>query len=238
MKRTIILRGTPIEYDIQKKNVKNVNIRIKSDLTVHVSAPFRVSQKDIDGILQGKADFILSALKKYEARAKSAEGFAKDSSVKDGVTIFGKLLPVTVIEGKKNKADITDVGILVTLKNTEDKTALQKSLNAALDYLLRERVTELCRKAYPDFEKYLPHFPEIKFRRMKSRWGSCNFRKHILTFNYHLVRAPLDCVEYVVYHEFTHFIHHDHQKGFYSELSRHVPDYKIKRKALQNVSIN
>ena len=238
MKKTILLQGRAIEYDLQRKRVKNINIRVKSDLTVRVSASSRVSQDQIENILREKADFILSALSKYEARQKSAPKASKDVYGNDTVMLFGEILPITVVVGKKKKAEARENDLLVTLKDVNDGEARRKAISAALDAILARTVEELCQEIYPDFEDYLPHFPEIKYRHMKSRWGSCNYKKYILTFNYHLVHAPIDCIEYVVYHEFTHFIHPDHSKAFYAEVSRYVPDYKEKKNKLQSVIID
>ncbi len=236
MIKEIFLGDRLISYDLQKKKVKNVNIRIKNDLTVHVSAPARVSQKQIEEILLKRAEFILSALQKYEKRFEKARKHSNSEA--DTVVLFAESLPVTVTEGKRNKAEINKDGVFVTLKDTNDSAARKKAIDSALDAILRETVDELCRRVSPQFEKYIPCFPKIKYKRMKSRWGSCNYKKYILTFNYHLVRAPLDCVEYVVYHEFTHFIHPNHSKAFYFELSRYVPDYTEKKKRLGEVIIN
>ena len=238
MTKSIILSGTQIEYDLQKKKVKNVNIRIKRDLTVHVSAPMKVSQVDIDRILIEKSDFILSALKKYEDLSHSAPKiFAK---LDDGnlITIFGDIIPLSLQKGSQNRVEMAKGNLVLTVKDTEDIDLKKRLLQKHLDELCREMIESICADVHPCFAKYVPRMPEVKFRHMKSRWGSCNLTKNILTFNYALVHAPVDCIEYVVYHEFTHFIHQDHSKSFYSELSRFVPDYKEKRKRLAKVNID
>ena len=230
MKKTIKLSGKPIEYDLQRKKVKNVNIRIKSDMSVCVSAPQRVPQADIERILMEKADFILSALSKYEKRQELLAEAVGD----DRVEILGSILPVEVISGKKTKAEITDSRVLVTLKDITDGEARSKAISALLDSLCRDTVEDICRAVYPKFAGYTKGFPEIKFRHMKTRWGSCNYKKEVLTFNYSLIHAPRECIEYVVYHEFTHFIHHDHSPGFHNALSRFVPNEKQLKKELEN----
>ena len=233
MKKSIWLRGRLVEYDLQKKKIKNVNMRVKSDLSVHVSAPMRVSQKQIDEILLSKAEFILSALSKYEERQKIRDKECDGNSV----TILGKKLPITIIEGNKNQAIISGDFINVILKDTEDSAAYQKAILSALDALCRETVIEICREVYPKFEKHVSDFPDIKIRHMKSRWGSCTPKKALLTFNYSLIHAPRECIEYVVYHEFTHFLHPNHSKAFYLELSRYLPDYKDRKKRLEAIGI-
>lgn len=70
MLRRIDINGTIITYSMQYKNVKNINLRIKSDGTVHVSANYFVSQKHIESFLGSKSDFIIGALNKIALKSK------------------------------------------------------------------------------------------------------------------------------------------------------------------------
>ena len=238
MKKTIMLRGRAVEYELQRKKVKNINIRIKKDLTVNVSASPKVTTAAIEKILREKADFIISALEKYEELA--SQSIKSPSNLKDcdNVPVFGYPVPLSLRQGNKSSVEMTDGRLILTVKDTNDLALKKKTLQKYLDELCRDMIERLCQKVHPSFTKYVPKMPEIKFRHMKSRWGSCNSSKKLLTFNYALVHAPVDCIEYVVYHEFTHFIHQDHSKSFYFELSRFVPDYKEKRKRLAKVNID
>jgi len=101
---------------------------------------------------------------------------------------------------------------------------------------IRPFILSFCKKAYPYFKEKGVSYPEIKFRKMTSRWGSCNPSKKILTFSTNLMYAPPECVKYVVWHEFTHFLQANHSKAFYAELEKVCPDWKICRKKLKNVS--
>ena len=204
-------------------------------MSVHVSASPRVSIKEIEAILIQKADFILSAINKYEEKLKSRK--EKRGDDENFVNIFGKRLSINILSGDQNQAQICEDGIFVTLKNVKDKAALENTVQKILDRLCINTVDQLCRKIYPEFENYVPSFPEIKYRHMTSRWGSCNYKKRVLTFNYHLIHAPLDCIKYVVYHEFTHFIHPNHSKEFYSALSEHLPRHKELKSMLQKTDI-
>jgi predicted metal-dependent hydrolase len=230
MIQEIILGDEAIRYDLQRKKVKNINIRIKRDLSVNVSASPKVAQRDIERILREKSDFILSAIKKYRKIASEEEKMAKNPCA---VLVFGVELPIIAESGKKNKALIEKEQITLTLKDTADKAAREKAIKTMLDALLREKVEEICREVYPSFKSFCQGFPTLKFRNMKSRWGSCNFKDQALTFNYSLIHAPVECIEFVIYHEFTHFIHPNHSSEFYKELSRFVPNHKELKKELE-----
>ncbi len=102
---------------------------------------------------------------------------------------------------------------------------------------IKDEILKVCRRVYPYFENKGISYPKIKFRSMVSRWGSCNTTKMILSFNTKLMYTPPECVEYVVMHEFCHFLQANHSPLFYSELEKICPDWKKRRKILKGINI-
>ena len=95
----------------------------------------------------------------------------------------------------------------------------------------------VCEAVYPKFQKYGVKFPMLKFRKMISRWGSCQPKRGILTFNISLIEAPIACIEYVVVHEFTHFLQPNHSKKFYTQLTMFMPDWVERKKILEKCGV-
>ena len=122
---------------------------------------------------------------------------------------------------------------LLKYKNKEQK----ENIKYRTEDELKNLIDELCEKAYPYYEKYGIKYPTIKCRKMKTRWGSCHTVKGILTFNTQLIYAPAECVEYVVWHEFTHFLQANHSQKFYSELEKIYPNWRNTRKKLKEINI-
>src|SRR5699024_10108493 len=91
---------------------------------------------------------------------------------------------------------------------------------------------EIMSEIYPVFRKYGVAVPVLRLRNMETRWGSCLPRKGIITLNKRLLEAPRYCIEYVVMHEFCHFIHPDHSKHFYAFLTMLMPDWKERKRIL------
>ena len=102
---------------------------------------------------------------------------------------------------------------------------------------IKKIITDICKKVYPYFESRGIKYPMIKFRKMVSRWGSCNYVKGIVTFNTALMYVPYECVEYVAYHEFCHFLQANHSRKFYDELTKVCPRHKEYRRILRGISI-
>lgn len=63
------------------------------------------------------------------------------------------------------------------------------------------------------------------------QWGSCNSNKEI-TFNYRLVMAPLEIIDYVVVHELCHLMHMNHDRSFWRRVGSILPDYKKRQEFL------
>lgn len=236
MIKRIKLLDREFEYDLQIKRVKNINLRIKPDKTITVSANPRVPESKIPRFILEKQDFILRALEKYGKMQKS---LPKPRQYIDGETVkvFGQDLTLKVFLSKKNYVEVDEPFINLYVKDLDDVSLKKKVLDKWLYNQVEETVIRICEKVYPLFKKYCGDFPTIKFSKTTSRWGSCNFVRKILTFNYALINAPIECVEYVVYHEFAHFIEPNHSKNFYLMLSNFLPEYKGRKKNLQKISI-
>lgn len=181
MTKSIYLKGKQFYYEFERKNVKNINLRIRRDGSIYVSASKRTSQMIIDDFLISKSDFIFKAVERCQA---------KEEKIKTAYF---------------SESEIVDV------------------------------IINLCNEVYPYFQKRGVKYPEIKFRKMVSCWGSCRPVKGVLTFNINLMYAPIECVRYVVLHEFTHFLQANHSSEFYKELSITCPDWKIYKNKLKEI---
>lgn len=94
--------------------------------------------------------------------------------------------------------------------------------------------TEIVKKYFPYFKAYIgEELPEIKVKMLKSAWGICHVKKRYITFNKRLLTKPREASEYIVLHELCHFAHPHHQKSFYDEIAKIMPDYKARDSLLK-----
>ncbi len=91
-------------------------------------------------------------------------------------------------------------------------------------------LSDVCDRVYPLFQGLIFEKPALKLRAMKTRWGVCHYQKNTVVLNSILAEMPEAFAEYVVAHEYAHFLHHDHQAGFHALMSRVMPDYEQRRK--------
>ena len=232
MKKKIDLKGRSITYNLERKNVKNINLRIKADQSIYMSANNCVSDDVIEDFLKEKADYILKALDHYAEIAKYAPS-PKQYIDGESFKILGHDRRLKVIQGKRNMVESDEAYIILTVKDAADLDLKKKTMDKWLKNYCKEIIQAVCESVYPKFQKYGVEYPELRFRNMISRWGSCQPKRKILTFNISLIEAPLACIEYVVTHEFTHFLQPNHSKKFYKQLAMFMPDWQERKKILE-----
>ena len=233
MIRTIILNGKKTNYELKRKKVKNINLRIRSDCSIVVSANNRVSESIIEEFLQHKSNYIINAIKKYEEIYRynnENKTFLSGESFR----YLGKDLRLKVAQG--NNAITTD-GIYLMLTVTDKNDSLLKGeiITKWYDTQCKEIFQEFVNEISILFNKYGVITPKFKIRNMTSRWGSCNYKKGIITLNKKLIEVPRNAIQYVIMHEFIHFMHHGHSEKFYEMLSTLMPDWKARKKLLETV---
>ena len=226
MKRTISLNGIPTVYTLERKRVKNVNLRVRGG-EVFVSAPRWVPSAVIEGFLRERADFILGALERTER--------TPFPPCEDGAPLpwRGRTLTLALGRGSRSSARVEGGVLRLCVRDAQDAEGVRR----ALDRWYRAESEALCLEAfdrlYPQFAALGVPRPEIRMRAMRSCWGNCRPAKKVVTFNARLAAVPEGCVEYVVAHELTHFLHADHSSAFYAALARVIPDWKVRRRELR-----
>ena len=236
MKRNVQLGKRNIEYELTIKKVKNINLRIKADGSIWVSANGNVPINTIENFIISRADFILSALERFKAQEMRMPQ-APEYFDGEMITVLGKKLVLRVVEGKANEVcPIWNDGyIKLTVKDISDKEFRKKTFEKWQKELCKELVTELCEKTYAKYPVFAERgiaFPTLHFKTMRTRWGSCNSGGGSLNFNYSLINTPIECIEYVVMHEFVHFLHPNHSRDFYKTLADFMPDWKQRKEIL------
>ena len=231
MNRVIVLNGREITYELERKEVKNINLRIRSNYSVYVSANNSVADNVIEEFLKRKSNYILSTLNKYVEVAKYAN--AKYSYVTgESLRYLGKDLRIVVIEGKNN---VTSDGVHLTLsvKKINDTILKERLIVKWYDGQCRDVFKEIIGEMFPVFQKYGVKLPKLTLRDMSSRWGSCQPGKGVITLNKRLIEIPRNAVQYVVMHEFVHFLQPNHSDKFYETMSALMPDWKARKKLLE-----
>jgi predicted metal-dependent hydrolase len=122
----------------------------------------------------------------------------------------------------------------VTIKDKPDPKKAQKLLEG----WYREHARRIFHERYEECYKKIAKegIPKAEFRiqKMSGRWGGCSPTERII-LNLELIKAPKDCIDYVIIHELYHLKEKHHGARFWRLLSRLMPDYESRVKRLVDI---
>lgn len=219
-KKVVQCRKYPITYTLVTKQVKNINMRISSKGEVVVSANPFVPMDKIDDFVSSKVSWIVKHQKSMQERSQK-------SMIDDKhIVLFGNSLKIRKTTGKYNHVSYDKDTLYVQCREQADP---EKVIRQFLDKLCRDVFLDIATLTFRSLSNYHLEFPDVKIRDMKSRWGSCTPAKNSITLNRKLIHYPFEFIEYVVLHEFVHFIQPNHSKAFYNIIENYMPDYKTRK---------
>lgn len=235
MERTMSFPERELHYQHEVKSVKNINIRIRPDMTVYVSSNPQIELSEVEKVLAEKKAYIFSALDRY-AEMKKYASHEREYVSGESFRFLGRDLRLKVTLGEKNAVDTDGLYLFLTVKKDNEELK-KRTVEQWFAKTCEREIGSICREIYRYFEKYNVEFPQIRFRSMVSRWGSCQAKRKVLTFNLRLIEMPKICVEYVVLHEFVHFLQTNHSKRFYALMTMFMPDWKERAQLLEKEGI-
>ena len=203
-----------IEYDvvIVRKNNKNLYIRVKQDLKIHVSCNYFTTNNMIKKVLDNNHDSLRKMINTIEnSKEKSNKLF-----------YLGKGYDIIYDENVKDTKIVGDT-IITKSEKTLDKWYKNEIIN-----IFDERYVNV----FNHFKENIKS-PILKIRDMKTRWGVYNRLRHTITLNSKLIEYDIEKIDYVIIHELSHIIHFNHSKSFWNLVSKYCKNYKEIRKEMR-----
>lgn len=216
-------------YEVHRKKVKNINLRIKPNMEIYISAPMNLHSDYIENFIRSKEKWIKQVLQKIEEAKQNQLPSQYLSGEKH--KYLGKEYELEVKQGNSNRVSIKEGKIILTVISNIFENSDEKKK------VMEKWYFENAQKVFVNtIQKWLEILDEsiekLSIKPMKSRWGSCNYVKRYINLNTELIkRTPFE-IEYVVLHELTHLKYPNHGKGFYRYIENYMPNYKMAEKML------
>lgn len=228
--RKLMIDNRTIPYELERKTVKNINLRVRPDGSVYVSANPTISLNHIEDFMTEKQQFILSNIDDI-ARLQQEHPPCR---LEQGETLYlaGKPYTLHIEEYHFLKAGHDDTAIYMQLPTA----SWENKLNAYDTLLCQEAsllFTNSIQRIWPLIQPYGVPLPEFHSRFMKSRWGSCIPLKKRISLSTYLAIMPERCIDQVVLHELCHLIHPNHSKHFYALMTKLMPDWKERKETMK-----
>jgi predicted metal-dependent hydrolase len=208
---------------VRSRRRRSIAIMIDPERGVVVYAPHRVGEPELAELLRQRADWIRNKLKVLVSRPAPRQYVEGEQFL-----FLGKPYKFKIIRSlPDDQAYLLGPELIVNMgQATEPKPLIEAWYRAEADKLIKSRV-----RFYADIIGVAPS--KVLIKTQKRRWGSCSSRTGSLNFNWKIVMAPIEIVDYVVVHELAHLKHPNHLNDFWSFVSSVIPNYKACRKWLR-----
>jgi len=200
-----------------------VAIHVYPDGSVQVDAPPESKVEEIKRAVQKRARWVMRQVD----QAIKLKEYALPREYVSGESHFylGRRHQLKVVHVEQVKESVK---LSRGLIRVETALTTPEHIKTLLRRWYRSRATEYFSGRFktiiPEIS-WVSEAPKWRLQTMKKQWGSCS-PQGIITLNPHLVKAPRDCIDYVLVHELCHLVEHNHNVEFYRLLEGQIPGWK------------
>lgn len=219
-----------IEFSFCHVNRKTLEITVQPNQAVIVKAPLGILQDEINRRVSKRARWIIKQrnyFRQFEPRTPMRCYVGGETHL-----YLGKRYRLKIKKGRRNEIKLVGGYFKVQVKYY---VSSDKVMNL-LDEWYAEKAADKLRESFDQclsrFKKMSLKQPKLQIKTLKKRWGSLS-EKGTLTMNADLIRAPRECIDYVVTHELCHLKHKDHGTKFYNLLEKTMPDWEKRKHKLE-----
>ena len=228
MKRSVSRDGVRLDYILIQARRRDVLLQALPQGQTRVYAPAAMRLKDIDAMVRDKLPELIAMHRELE-HALEENRLLHPVAPGSRICIEGRPFELELAPGERTTFKLEGEKCILRLREPENEEAVRQALRQALSRVALERIRE-------HLEHYAPAigvpYGRVAIRDQKSRWGSCS-AKHNLNFNWKLIMAPPQALEYVVIHELCHLIEFNHSARFWKLVESRMPEYEVWKKWLK-----
>lgn len=210
----MMIRISNIDYEIiveKKAKNKNTYIRVKDDLKIYVTTNLFATNQYLKRLLEENYTSIVKMIEREKRKLENNSDFRYLGEVYD--IVYTEYCDFSLGVGK------------VFLSKEFD---IDKWYKKQAKIIFKEHLDAI----YAHFSKKIP-YPDLKIRKMTTRWGVCNTKSKTVTLNLGLIKRDVKYLDYVLVHELSHLIHANHSECFWDLVYENCPDYKILRREMK-----
>jgi predicted metal-dependent hydrolase len=214
-----------LEITLIRKNVRGIRLSIKPDGEIRLSIPLHLTDAAAKDFVASKMPWLrkhmvrIDKVKEMQPEDLSNVLYLGNSYATE--IIYHPIAPRVVIDSSERMCIFLKPGT-----STVEKTKV-------LDAWYRTELKKMIPSLIQEWEPVMGvHVKSFQFKRMKTRWGTCNVIEHRIWFNVELAKKSFPFIEYIVVHEMAHLLERGHGPKFKAIMDKFLPDWRNLRKEL------
>jgi len=218
--------AVPFAFElVRSSRRRSISIEIAKAQVV-VRAPYFVAKADIEKFVREKSVWVQQKLAQQEQQLSALPiySFANGSSL----PYLGEQL--TLVVHKQSKADVVRYGsqLLVILGSRSRLPDEEQTRRLVCEWFQEQALALLKAKTDAAVARLGTRYAGVTIKATRSKWGHCTAQGAI-QYNWQILLAPEPIVDYLVAHEVSHLLHHNHSAAFWAVVASLCPDYKNRR---------
>lgn len=208
-------------------------IKVHPDCRVVVSAPQDTDDQQVLNAVEKRGRWIYQQLRDFR---KQLEYITPRQYISgESHYYLGKqyMLKVIVAPSEAQGVKMLCGKLEVTLRHKSAEKVLQLLTDwykARAREVFAKRLSAMLEQAL-----WVSDSPPLRILTMQTQWGSCSPNGRV-TLNPNLVKAPRECIDYVILHELCHLAEHNHSERFYRLMGQVMPDWEKIKKRLDGMA--
>jgi len=231
-KQAIRYNGETIPFGIIPTKTKRLTISVFPDLAVRVKVPNGKSLVQIKARVERRAAWIARQLQHFR-RCPPVPPRRRYVSGETHV-FLGRQYRLKIHAAENNAVKL--VGRYLQVCTPAPRSA--HLVRTLVENWYREHAKELLHRRVQQCHEHVKRFgiplPTARIQKMQQRWGSCTRTANII-LNTELIKAPSQCIDYVIVHELCHLRVHGHNDSFFRLLTTCMPDWKRRKERLDSL---
>ena len=223
-----------IVVEVRRKKIKNLHLRVyPPDGRVKVSAPLWLDEEAVRAFVLSRLTWIR---RQQETFRKQVRPPRRELVTGERHYFQGRCCRLDVIEHNGPPTiHLTENAVLtLRVRPGTDPEERQALLYGWYRERLRQQLPALLARWAP---KVGVTVAEVRIKRMKTRWGTCNIRARRIWVNLHLAERPVACLEYVLVHEMVHLLERYHNDRFKALMDQFLPSWRLHKAELNRAPL-
>jgi predicted metal-dependent hydrolase len=226
--RTVIC---DLEIETVKKDIKNIHLAVcPPNGKVRVAAPLKTTDEAIKQLIISRMPWIKKQQIKFhrQERQSKREYVSGESHYFLGNRYRLNVIPTDTKPRVEVKSKTRINMFTMPQASVEEKERL-------MDGFYRSELKKIIPPLVCKWEEITGlHAKEIKVKKMKTKWGTCNPKCGRIWLNLELAKKPVRCLEYVVVHELIHLKEKHHNEHFKLLLKAYLPQWEQSKQELNS----
>lgn len=219
-----------IEFSFCHVDRKTLEIAVHPNQSVVVKAPLGIELADVQKRVARRAKWIIKQqnyFRQFDPRTPARRYVGGETHL-----YLGKRYRLKITAGQQDEVKLLKGYFEIQINGRVSSEKIKYLLDAWYVKKAATKFRERLDYCWPHFKKLSLGQPRVQIRRLKKRWGSLS-ASGTLTLNTDLIRAPKECIGYVITHELCHLKSKDHGPMFYKLLGKIMPDWQQRKHKLE-----